>query len=87
MRAFDNGSLYLVTVSRNEVSAFARRWPCCNLPDSSITFQFDKRNGDLVDITPYRIADKVDGPEALALADDAQTYGRARLRLTDNRAS
>ena len=82
MRAFDNGSYYSVTVSRREVSDFAERWPCCALPDSSITFQFDKRNGDLIDITPYRIADRVDGPEGLALSHDAQAYGRQRLNLS-----
>jgi len=81
MRAYDNGSLYSVTVTRNEVEAFKDSWPCCSLPDGAITFQFDKRNGDLVDIAPYRIADRVDGPEALALAADAQAYGRKRLGL------
>lgn len=81
MKAYDNGSFFSVTVTRAEVDAFARRWPCCSLPDAAITFQFAKSNGDLVDIAPYRIADQVDGPEAVALAEDARAYGRKKLNL------
>jgi len=73
MRVFDCGGGYSVQVSRLEVEAFNRSWPCSNLPDASITFCFDS-GGDLVDILPYRIADRVDGPEALALCEDAQNY-------------
>ena len=83
MRVFDNGSLYSVTVLRHEVEAFKRTWPCSTLPDAAITFQFDKQNGDLVDILPYRIAARVDGPDALALSQDAQAVGRTRLKLTE----
>ena len=79
MRFYDNGSGYSVTVTRREVEDFARRWPCCSLPRHAITFCFDKRSGDLVDILPERIAHKVDGPEALALSNDAQAYGIKRL--------
>ena len=78
MRYYDNGSFYSVTVTRHEVEAFASQWPCCSLPRRAITFQFDKRSDDLVDILPYSIADKVDGPEALALSEDAQAYARTR---------
>ena len=73
MRLFYNGGGYAVTVLQREVETFNRSWPCSNLPDSSITFVFES-NGDLVDILPYRIADKVDGGEALALCQDAQNY-------------
>ncbi len=76
MRYYDNGSLFSVTVTRREVEAFNRSWPCSSLPNRAITFQYDKRNGALVDILPYSIAGKVDGPEAVALAGDAEKYGR-----------
>jgi hypothetical protein len=79
MKVFDNGAFFSVRVSRREVAAFNRSWPCSQLPDSSITFVFDNTNGDLVDILPYRIADKVDGPEAGALCDDAKAYGYQQL--------
>jgi hypothetical protein len=79
MRVRDNGCYYSVSVSQVEVATFNRRWPCSSLPERSIAFQFDKRNGDLVDIWPD--SDKVDGPEALALSQDAQAYGRKQLGL------
>lgn len=79
MRAKDCGSFYNVSVSRAEVEGFRSRWPCSGLPDRAVTFQFDKRNGDLVDIWPY--AEKWDGDAAVALSHDAQEYGRMRLGL------
>ena len=81
MRVFDNGSLYSVTVFQREVETFKNSWPCSTLPDAAITFQFDKRNGDLVDITPYQLADRVSGDDAVALSQDAQAYGAKRLKL------
>ena len=82
MRAFDNGSLYSVSVSRREVEDFKALWPCSGLPDAAVTFQFDKRNGDLVDITSRVGSDRWDGSAALALSQDAQAYGAKRLKLT-----
>ena len=66
-----------VSVSGPEVRAFNARWPCSQLPNVAITFCFDSR-GDLVDILPYRLAKKVDGPEAVALCDDARKYAESR---------
>ncbi len=74
MRYYDNGRYYTVSVSKREVEAFKRRWPCSELPDKSIAFQFDKRNGDLVDISL-----DVDGPDVLALSEDAQAYGESAV--------
>jgi hypothetical protein len=56
-----------VRVSPEEVAAFNATWPCSKLPECPITFEFDER-GDLVDMDPFTI----DGPEAVALAEDAQ---------------
>ncbi len=77
MRAFNNGSLFSVTVASDEITDFARHWPCCELPFGPITFQFEKNNGDLVAITGH--AD-YDGPDLLALSEDAEEYGRGRMR-------
>ncbi len=74
MRYYDNGCFYSVAVSRAEVEAFKATWPCSGLPDRAIWFQFDKRNGDLVDIRPSDI----DGEDLLALSHDAQAYGKRR---------
>ena len=75
MRYRDCGSLYNVSVSRAEVEAFKRSFPCSGLPDKAITFQFDHRNGDLVDIWPD--SSRFDGSGLLALSQDAQAYGQA----------
>ena len=78
MRAYDNGCFYSVSVSADEVSAFKDQWPCSGLPDdTSLWFQFDKRNGDLVDLRPSN----VDGDALLALSHDAQAYGKRKLKL------
>jgi len=81
MRVYDNGAFYTVSVYATEVEQFNRSWPCSSLPARSISFQFDKSNGDLVDIMPHSIAGQVDGPEAVALSDDAMRYGAERLKL------
>lgn len=84
MRYFDNGCFYSVQVTRAEVEGFKDSWPCSTLPDRAITFQYDKRNGDLVDITPDS-AD-FDGPDLLALSQDAQSYGQRQIARAEARA-
>lgn len=70
MKLIDNGCFYSVSVSRSEVISFKSKWPCSGLPDRAHWFQFDRRNGDLVDLTPNRH----DGPALLALSQDAQEW-------------
>lgn len=74
MRVVDNGSLFGVFVSAAEVEEWNRRWPCSTLT-GRYWFQFDKRNGDLVDMSG-----RGDGAEHLALSQDAQKFGLERLR-------
>lgn len=73
MRFKDLGSAFNVTVSRSEVNDFRQTWPCSDLPDKAICFQFDN-GGDLIDIWP----DNIDGLDVLALSQDAQSYGLER---------
>ena len=81
MRVFDNGSFYSVQVSARDVETFNVSWPCSSLPERTITFQFDKDSGDLVDVIPSHIAEKSDGLDLAALSDDAQAYGKRELGL------
>ena len=85
MKAYDNGCFYSVAVSADEVSAFKASWPCSGMPSQrGIWFQFDKRNGDLVDMKPNNWEERgADGSAMLALASDAQEYGKRRLQLED----
>lgn len=80
MKAHDNGSFFSCSVSRNDVDAFNDSWPCSVIPSRSVWFQFDKRNGDLVDI---RGLDGIDGAEVLALSRDAQNYAAKKLSLPE----
>jgi len=77
MRVRDLGSAFNVNVSRDEVGDFRQSWPCSNLPDKSICFQFSK-TGDLIDMWPSNI----DGSDVLALSQDAYAYGAKKLKLT-----
>ena len=52
MTTQDNGCFLSVTVSSSEVLFLRQSWPCSGLPSSSIWFQFDRKNGDLVDMRP-----------------------------------
>jgi len=78
MRVFNQGSFYRVTVSEYDVARFAKRWPCFG-PHRPLSFTFDKRAGNLVDMG----GDDRDMDESgvLALSEDAMRYGAKRLRL------
>jgi len=77
MRYTDSGSLFTVGVSRREVEAFKSQYPCSGLPNRAISFQFEKRNGDIVDIWPD--SSGFDGSGLLALSQDAQAWGMKRI--------
>lgn len=64
------GSVTNVKISAREVEDFKAQWPCSGLPSRAITFQFDNRNGDLIDMWPNNL----DGAACLALSQDAQKF-------------
>jgi len=66
---------FIVFVSQDEISEFRNNWPASNLPtDGGIRFEFDKKDGDLVDITLTNgdDSDQHDGVALHALSRDAQ---------------
>jgi hypothetical protein len=80
MRAFDNGCFYSVQLTEYDVAAFKAKWPCNGMPQAPIWFQFDKRNGDLVDMQPSDWEKRgADGLAMLALSQDAQAYGKRKV--------
>lgn len=79
MRAKDNGSFYSVTISSADVIAFMRTWPCSGLSGRGIWAQFDKRNGDLADLS-HSSSDQ-EGPAMLALINDGQSYAKRKLGI------
>lgn len=81
MRVIDNGSSYTVQMSRREVEIFKSQFPCSGVPSRGIWFQFDKQNGDLVDMPSW--AGNYDGAGLVALSQDAQAYGEKHYRKGD----
>lgn len=68
----DMGAYIRVTMTADDVARFKRRWPASGLPDHAIWFEFQRKNGDLVDISPG--SERFDGPALSALADDAKKF-------------
>lgn len=90
MKAELRNSTYTVTVSPEEVHAFASTWPCSGLnTDLGFVFEFSASNGDLVDLNEIRDGrafphdDEGDGPALVALSDDACRFGAETLELED----
>lgn len=69
-----SGNKNKVIVSRSEVALFRAGWPCCELTDRSYWFEFDPKNGDLID---HNVPEHSDGPEAQALSRHAQEFWEA----------
>ena len=78
MKFYDKGSLFGVTVGKAEVHAWKRRWPASGLGDGPCYFEFNKRNGDLVDVKGPGAHSWADGPGLVALSYDAQRWGKER---------
>lgn len=76
MKLYDNGSLYTVSYSSDDARAFADRWPCSTVRGSG-SFQFQKSNGDLVDVTGS--AARNDGDDWAAFSQDCQAFAENRF--------
>ncbi len=78
LRYYDKGSTFGVTVGEQEVYEFKRQWPASGLGRGPYFFEFDRRNGDLVDVQGPGASSYADGAALVALAEDAQRYGKCR---------
>lgn len=72
MQLYDQGAFVRVEFEPEDVERFARAWPCFDGPES-VSFTFQRSNGDLVDMEPSAW----DGSAALAMSGDAWEYFRA----------
>lgn len=77
MKLHDNGCYYTVTLSPDEVQDFADTWPCFGLV-RGLSFEFDKRNGDLLGVEGD---EGMDEGAVLAMSMDAQRYGESQLAM------
>jgi hypothetical protein len=78
MKAELFGTSYSVRLDMRDVDSFAERWPCYG-ERREVEFQFDARNGDLID-GPAE-SDSTDERGLVALANDACLAGAIALRL------
>lgn len=79
MKAHDNGCYFSVTITSREVEDFSQSWPCSGFDFKPIWAQFDKRNGDLVDIKHNHT--NADEGALAAIIQDGQNYAAKRLGL------
>ena len=74
MRIYNARSAFVtVEFEPEDVARFAAQWPCFDGPEDGVSFEFDTRNGDLVDMSPS----DWDGPAALAMSQDAREHFQA----------
>lgn len=86
-----HGSVYTVTVTNAELCDFARSWPANRFDtDGEYLFQYDARNGDLVDLSAVsadgmerEIGEEEDGDWMAALSEEAGMVGAETLGLRD----
>lgn len=76
MRAYDNGSFFTVSYSAADASEFRSQWPGSSVRGAG-SWEFDKRNGDLVGANGS--AAEGDGSDWLAFSEDCQKYGEKAL--------
>jgi hypothetical protein len=88
MRVFNQGSVFRVTASPDDIETFAESWPCSGFHyGDRVSFTFEKSTGDLVDLAyshcyGYQVdPERVDGGAMVALSQDAQAYGEKRLGI------
>ena len=74
VRTYNNGAFYSASFGQEEIRDFRASWPASGLSSlRSLWAQFDRRNGDLVDLRCNRgSCERFDGPALTALVDDVQ---------------
>ena len=80
MKAELNGTSYSVALDESDVLQWAERWPCYG-ERRPLAFEYDARNGDLIDVQ----GDNSDNDELgiVALANDAGLAGALALGLLE----
>lgn len=80
MRATERGSVILVQATKADVEAFKSRWPAPGPMPATLWAEFDKRNGDLLDLSTKR-----DSAAITALVADMGDFARQQGFLTNPR--
>lgn len=72
MKLYNLGSFVRVQISARDISSFNSTWPCSDLPERGAWFEFQRKNGDIVDMSPGLM--NADGSAVSALCDDAKRF-------------
>lgn len=73
MKTKDLGSIVEVSFSAEDVRLFNSSFPCSDIPIRNGFFQFEKKNGDLVDASEY-LRGVENGSAVSALCDEAKSF-------------
>ena len=77
----ESKSFITIRVEADDVRALADKWPCSGLNrDNGMLCEFDKRNGDLVDIDDAAMHPGADGAAVSALVDDAKAFAQLLVK-------
>jgi len=77
-----------ISVGETDIDSFRKRWPASGLSSLRRLFvEFDKRNGDLVDMNcnNNKSCERFDGPALAALTHDVQCFAEKTLEIDTGR--
>jgi len=73
MKTKNLGSVDEVSFSAEEITLFNSSFPCSDIPEKDCFFQFEKKTGDLVDMSAH--LSEVENNSAIsALCDEAKSF-------------
>lgn len=73
MKIKNLGSIDEVNLKAREVALFNSSFPCSDIPERDCFFQFEKKTGDLVDMSEH-LREVENGSAVSALCDDAKAF-------------
>ena len=83
MKIKNLGSIDEVSFSAKEIALFNSSFPCSDIPEGECFFQFEKKTGDLVDISEHLRG--VENNSAIsALCDEAKSFLKKELATLAN---
>ena len=69
----NRGSIGEVMLKAREVARFNASFPCSDIPERDCFFQFEKKTGDLVDMSAH-LSEAKNSSAISALCEDARVY-------------
>lgn len=70
----NRGSIYEVSIKACEVALFNCSFPCSDIPEMDGFFQFERRTGDLVDMSAHYLSGVENSSAISALCEEARAH-------------